>query len=86
MTVSPRDIQSPHYCYRAQRYGFLWKPPNITTKYNIDYQLININQVSNRKNISNFRRKYLAIRIIMSTFVSDFEFNYSESTKHYKLF
>gem|GEM_PF-6494102 len=44
MTVSPRDIQSPHYCYRAQKYCFLLNPPNNTTKYNIDYQLININQ------------------------------------------
>ena len=45
MTVSPRDIQSSHYCYRAQRYDFLPNPPNYDTKYNIDYQLININQL-----------------------------------------
>lgn len=44
MTVSPRDIQSPHYCYRAQKYCFLLNRPNNSTKYNIDYQLINIYQ------------------------------------------
>jgi len=44
MTVSPRDIQLPHYCYRAQRYCLLFYPPNNNRKYNIDYQLININQ------------------------------------------
>jgi hypothetical protein len=44
MTVSPRDIQLPHYCYRAQRYCFLAYTPNYCGKYNIDYQLINIYQ------------------------------------------
>lgn len=73
MTVSPRDIQSPHYCYRAQRYGFLWKPPNNTTKYNIDYQLININQV---KIFGIFLEVWRFLRI----FATDFEVNYSEST------
>ncbi len=44
MTVSPRDIQSPHYCYRAQSYGKIFKKPNYKTNYNTENQLININQ------------------------------------------
>ena len=52
MTVSPRDIQPPHYYFRGQSYGILFNQPNNTTNYNIDYQLINIYQEVENRNKS----------------------------------
>lgn len=52
MTVSPRDIQPPHYYFRGQRYGILLNQPNYIENYNIDYQLINIYQEVENRNKS----------------------------------
>ena len=52
MTVSPRDIQPPHYYFRGQSYGILLNQPNYIENYDIDYQLINIYQEVENRNKS----------------------------------
>ena len=68
--VSPRDIRSPCYCYRAQRYDFLVRWPNITTLDNIYHLFININQDSPscRKMLSTFPKTLSTFQKTLSTF------------------